>query len=710
MTPPDAFTQAWEHHQRGDLRRAEEAYRQILRSDPRSARVWFVLANLCEAEGRLAEAVACFRQAAELAPYEAVGHYRLGNALLQLKQLPEAEAAYRRCLQRDPTHVEARVNLGCVLGDLGRPAEAKASYEEALKVLPNLPEVHHNLGNLLRKEKKLDEALACYREALRLKPDYAKAHLNMGVALAMRGDTEEAVRRLEEGVRLEPDHAEAHNSLGTAYCSRGRLDDALAEYALALRLEPDQAEIHWNRSMVWLLRGDYERGWADFEWRWNCAGQKPLPTFSQPRWDGGPLEGKSILLHTEQGFGDTLQFIRYAPLVKAKGGRVIVQCQKSLLLLLSRTPGIDQLVAWGAPSPPFDVYAPLMSLPHLFHTTLETVPADTPYLFPHPELVAHWRRELAPVRGLRVGISWQGSPQHPWDRHRSLPLELFEPVAQVEGVSLISLQQGPGREQLEALAGRWDVLSLGDLVDKAAGGFMDTAGILKNLDLVMTVDTAIGHLAGGMGVPAWLALHYTPDYRWLLGRPDSPWYPSLRLFRQPAVGDWPSVFRQMAEALPALVAARAGARPLLVEIAPGELLDKLSILQIKKERMKDPAKLRSVRAELEIVTATVAGLGTSPELENLGAQLKAVNEQLWDIEDAIRQCELDQDFGPHFIELARSVYRTNDHRAALKRAVNELLHSPCKEEKLYADYTAESRRGRVVAPTSTRPRRARKSR
>jgi tetratricopeptide (TPR) repeat protein len=685
-TEPDLFARGWQHHQAGEFRQAEEVYRQILRREPRNGRVWFVLGHLCQDQGRLAEAIACYRQAVEIEPREAMGHQHLGDALLQHGRPAEAEAAYHRCLQLRPSHLQPLVNRGFALGELDRLDEARACYEQALKIDPTVAEVHHNLGNVLREQGRHDEALARYDEALRLRPDYAKAHVNKGVALVARGAIDRALECFRRGVELQPDFAEAHNSLGTALSASGNLDGALEAYEKALSLKPDYPDAYWNRALVWLLRGDYERGWRDYEWRWKCPRPFPLPVFRQPRWDGSPLEGRTILLYAEQGLGDTLHFVRYAALVKARGGRVIVQCQKALIPLLSRTPGIDYLTAWGEAAPPFDVYFPLMSLPHLLGTTLETIPADNPYLFADAERVAHWRRELAPIPGFRVGIVWQGSVRHPWDRHRSIPLEQFAPLAAVPGVRLVSLQKGPGSEQVEALAGRFPVACLGDQVDQAAGGFMDTAAILHNLDLLIAVDTAVAHLAGGLGLPVWLAIHFTPDWRWGLGREDNPWYPTARLFRQPAPGDWAPVLARMAEELRPLAARRARARPLLVEVAPGELLDKLTILEIKSERIANEDKLKHVRAELAVLRAARETLEPSPEVADLVAQLKAVNEALWEIEDAIRRCERDQDFGPRFVELARSVYLTNDRRAALKRAINTFYSSPLAEEKLYADY------------------------
>jgi tetratricopeptide (TPR) repeat protein len=682
----DLFAEGWKRHQARDFRGAEEIYRRILRAEPRNGRVWFVLGSLCADEDRLDEAVAYMRQALEIVPNEPMGHFHLGNVLVRQHKYREAEQAYRNCLKYRPDDVSALTNIGFVLGEQGRTQEAKEVYRRVLKGNGALPETHHNLGNILRDEGKLDEALACYREALRLRPSYAKVFINMGVALVTAGDLGSGLEHLQQGVRLRPDFAEAHNSLGTAYCSLGRLDEALAEYAEAIRLKPDYADAHWNRALIHLLRGDYEQGWAEYEWRWKTSKHAPLPNFLQPRWDGSPLEGRTILLYAEQGLGDTLQFIRYAPLVRQRGGRVIVQCQDCLLPLLSRSPGIDQLAGHSQPLPAHDLYAPLLSLPALLGTTLETVPANVPYLFADPERVAHWRRELAPLRGLRVGIAWQGSTKHPWDRYRSVSLALFEPLARVPGVTLVSLQMGTGSEQVAETAKRFPVVSLGSLLDKQ-GAFTDTAAIMMNLDLVVSVDTSIGHLAGGLGVPVWLALHCTPDYRWLLGREDSPWYPTARLFRQEEVGDWAGVFRRIAEALVPLAAPRAAQSLLLVEVSAGELLDKITILQIKSERITDLAKLHNVRVELEALQTVQTALPQSPELAELMAQLKAVNEQLWDIEDAIRLCEREQDFGPRFIELARSIYRLNDRRAALKRAINERTGSRLIEEKSYADYS-----------------------
>jgi len=590
--PPATFEEGWQLHQAGQRRQAERVYRRILQRDHLNAQVWFALGSLLMDEHRVAEAVPHFRQALELAPREAEGFFHLGNALLQLQQWSEALTPYRKCLELKPDHVEALVNLGCALGELGRHAEAEVGYRRALQLNPDVAEIHHNLGNALRDQGRPAEAIECYHAALALRPDYAKAEINLGVALVTLGQVDEAVVRLRRGVALEPGVAEAHSSLGAALSAQGNIDEALDAYDTAIRLKPDYPDAHWNRSLNWLLLGDFERGWPAYEWRWRCKRTGPAPNFSQPRWDGSPLNGRTILLCSEQGLGDTLQFVRYAPLVQALGGNVVLRCQRSLVPILASLTGVSRLIAEGDPLPDFDLYAPLMSLPAILGTTLATVPANVPYLAAEPERVAHWgevlrRTEFIPTSHggtefipsslvtssgtangmnsvlrttngmnsvLRVGIVWQGSILHPWDQHRSCKLAHFEPLTRIQGVRLVSLQKGPGTEQLQELSDNtgFTVDYLSGAVDES-GAFLDTAAIMANLDLVVTVDTAAAHLAGALGKPCWLALAYTPDYRWLLGRDDSPWYPSMRLFRQPAVGDWDGLFERIAIELAAVI-------------------------------------------------------------------------------------------------------------------------------------------------------------
>ena len=701
----------------GKLDEAVASYQQALRLKPNYPEAHYNLGIVLAKQDKLDEAIASYQQALRLKPNYPEAHNNLGTVLASQGRLDEAMASYQQVLRLKPDDPEAHNNLGLVLAKQDKLDEAVARYQQALRLKPNYPEAHNNLGLVLAKQDKLDEAVARYQQALRLKPDYLDAHLNLGIVLAKQDKLDEAVasfqqtRRLkpdspdahynlgivlekqdkldeamaryQQALRLKPDYPDAHNNLGIVLGKQGRLDEAVACYQQALRLKPDYPEAHWNRSLAWLLMGRFEQGWAGYEWRWKCKEFGSLPPFHPPLWDGSPLDGRTILVHAEQGLGDTLQFIRYVPMVHQRGGRVILVCQPPLIRLLTRSPGIERLLVHGDPLPEFDVHTPLLSLPRLLGTTLESVPADVPYLDAEPQLVAAWRQRLGSYPGFKVGIVWQGNPKFRLDRLRSAPLTEFAPLARVPGVHLFSLQKGPGAEQLAPLTDRFPVTDLGSNLDD----FVDAAAVLKNLDLVISVDTAIAHLAGALGIPVWVALPFAPDWRWLMGREDSPWYPTMRLFRQTRPGQWEDVFHHIAEALQRRLAAPAELRPITVEIAPGELIDKITILEIKSERITDAAQRHHAGTELALlVAARDRAVPGSAELARLATELKAVNEARWQIEDEIRLYERDEDFGPRFVALARSVYRTKDRRAALKHQINELLGSKLIEEKSYTSY------------------------
>jgi hypothetical protein len=311
--------------------------------------------------------------------------------------------------------------------------------------------------------------------------------------------------------------------------------------------------------MVWLSQGNYEQGWTEFEWRWRCKGFALRP-FTQPAWDGSSLADKAILLHTEQGAGDTIQFVRYSPLVKERGARVILECPARLIPLLKSCRGIDAWVAQGALLPAFDVHLPLLSLPRIFGTTVTTVPTGVPYLAADSQRVERWRRELAPLHAFKVGIVWQGNPEYLADYRRSPPLALYGLLARVPGVQLFSLQKGDGIEQFADITGEFLVTDLGGRSDVVGGAFVDTAAIMPNLDLVITSDTATAHLAGALGVTTWVPLSYAADWRWLLDREDCPWYPTMRLFRQAELGNWKPVFERVARELDELAASHCAKR------------------------------------------------------------------------------------------------------------------------------------------------------
>lgn len=534
------------HYQRGQHQQAVDLIGQALRQNDSVAAYHCNLGNALKALGRLDEALTAFETALRLAPDHALAHSNRGNTLLQLNRPHEALAAYDVAVGLRPDYAEGHCNRSRALMALDRPAEAAAACEAALHLRPDLAEAYASLGGARRQMGQMQAALDAFDAALRLRPDQARTHCDRGAVLAALGRTEDALAALDTALHLQPDSAEAYCNQGFALMDANRPDAAMDAYRTAIRLQPDLAEAHFNLGMALLLQGNFASGWTEYDWRWRCSGWPGGSPRHQtlPPWRGeGPIAGQTLLLWSEQGLGDTLQFARYVPLVAALGGSVVLEVQPALAAMLAPVlsgPAV-RVIATGDPVPPADRQCPLLSLPLALRTTLETIP---PPLTPQadPDRAAAVRASLPPGR-LRVGIVWQGNPHHHNDRNRSVPLSRFAPLAALPGITLVSLQKGAGTEQLAAIPPDFAVHSPGP--DYDAGDFAETAATLLAVDLLITVDTAIAHLAGSLGRPAWVLLPAQPDWRWLTERDDSPWYPSLRLIRQPESGNWDSVFAQV---------------------------------------------------------------------------------------------------------------------------------------------------------------------
>jgi len=424
-------------------------------------------------------------------------------------------------------------------GDLDAAARL---YGQALLLDAKLPDVYNNFGVVLRRLGKGEAAVACYRRSLVLKPDNAGAYTNLGNVLREIGRLEVAAASHRRAVALAPDSADAHYNLGLALRDLGDSDAALEEFAKALKLDPDHADCRWDRALTLLQKGDFKEGFKEYEWRWKLKRAEPR-NFKQPLWDGGALKGKTILIHAEQGFGDMIHFARYIPMVKAKGGNVVVEVAQPLARLFSTIPGVGQVVNQGAQLPRFDVYAPMMSLARILGTTLETIPANVPYL-KAPE--AHGPQLPATMsRARKVGIVWAGRATHQNDANRSVTFTNFVELLGLPQTTVYSLQQGPAADDIAAGGCQAFVLDIG----RRMRDFADTAAVIEQLDLVISVDTAVAHLAGALGKPVWVMLPYPGDWRWMLERDDSPWYPTMRLFRQQRPGVWDPVFERARKAL-----------------------------------------------------------------------------------------------------------------------------------------------------------------
>ncbi|HEX4146691.1 MAG TPA: tetratricopeptide repeat protein [Pirellulales bacterium] len=505
------------------------------------------LGNILRDQGQLDQAVARYQQAVAINPDFAEAHFNIGAAYGCLGNLDAAAFHCQRALALRPDYVEAHFNLGNVLQGQGKLDAAAASYRQALALRPEYVEAHYNLGNLLKTQGMLDEAAASYERAATLQPDFFPAHNNLGGILRDQGKLDQAAAQYRRAIALMPELVDAHYNLGNVLLDQSKLDEAAACYRQALALKPDYGDAHMGLATCYLVQGDYERGWPAYEGRLHIPGFIPRP--SAARWTGEPLAGRSLLLLAEQGVGDTIHFVRYARLLKERGARVVLAAQPALGRLLARNPDLDELTILGSADglPHTDFYLPLLSAPGALGTDAVTIPNRVPYLAADAQLTAKWGRELAGLRGMKIAIAWQGARGFRLDSQRSIPLSQFAPLARLPGVRLISLQKGFGSEQVATVD--FPLLDLSDRLDEDAGPFMDTAAVIRSVDLVVTANTAIAHLAGALGTPVWLALHVSPDWRWQLGRDDSPWYPTMRIFRQASIGQWADVFERMARAL-----------------------------------------------------------------------------------------------------------------------------------------------------------------
>jgi len=531
---------AW---QAGGLDKALGYLDQAMARHPEHSRAYLNVGVILEHHGRLEDAVNAYRASLQADPNQPLAYLNLGNAVKSLGRNAEALEAFEKALRLEPQHLDALNNKAMVLKELGRMDDALAVLRQVVSLAPDAEQGWTNLGLVLRLSDKPEEALEAYERALTLSPASIKTLNNMAVLHRWQGRLEEAKMICQGILSNHPDVIEVQNNLGDILQAQGCVEDARVAFEQVLRLDPSHPEGHHNLAVLLLLCGDFENGWREYEWRWLA---KEFPSerrnFTQPLWTGEDLNGQTVLLYVEQGLGDALQFVRYAPLVKNKGGRVIVECPKTLARLFETVEGIDQVVTRGEGLPDFDLQCPFLSLPGLLSPTQESIPAEIPYFHLNDQLRQPWRNILAECEGLKVGLVWAGSPHHTNDRERSIRLEALSPLFGVSGCCFINLQIGDSAQQMAEV-------NL-PIIDKTSeiDDYADTAALVSALDLVISVDTSVAHVAGALGKPVWVLLPHAPDWRWMLERDDSPWYPTMKLFRQPKRGAWDSViFRVKAE-------------------------------------------------------------------------------------------------------------------------------------------------------------------
>lgn len=494
---------------------------------------------------QLDAAVQSYDRAIILKPNFAEAYYNRGNALNELKQFEAAVASYDKVISLRPDYVEPFYNRANALRELEQFQAAVTSYDMAIALKPDYAEAYLNRGISLQELKQYESAVASYDKAIALKPDYAEAYSNRGISLQELKHLDAAVASYDKAIACNPSLAKIHSNKGVLLQELKKLDEAVASYDKAIALKPNFADAYANKSLLLLLVGDLDMGFKLNEYRWEREDKLKLKrNFSQPLWLGNEsLSGKIILLHAEQGLGDTIQFCRYIKMVADLGAKVILEVQRPLVQLLKNLIGVSTLIAKGDVLHEFDFHCPLLSLPLAFHTNLKSIPFTESYLEAEPQRVVYWKERLNSDR-LKIGIVWQGSHGNKIDIGRSFDLSLFAKFSALPNVQLISLQKGYGSEQMKNMPQGMEVMDLGEEFD-ADGAFLDTAAIMMNLDLVITSDTAMAHLAGALGVKAWVVLKYVPDWRWMLDRADSLWYPSLTLYRQQKMDDWLTIFDQL---------------------------------------------------------------------------------------------------------------------------------------------------------------------
>ncbi|OQX08253.1 MAG: hypothetical protein BWK80_48380 [Desulfobacteraceae bacterium IS3] len=523
MNIQQQFNQASHEHQSGKLKEAETLYKKILEVQPGHIEAIHRLAVLYAQERKFDLSINFFLKTVSLKPDSAEVHYNFAQ-MFKLQ---------------------------------GNPAKAAESFREAIRFKPDYVEAYLSLGEILKETRRLSEALENYRKAVSLMPDFAEAHRCLGSALKELGRFDEAAESYDRALSLNPNFPDIYINIGNLERLKGNIDKAAEYYRKAISLKPDYALAHLCLSIVLLLRGDFENGWKAYQWRWESEPLRATKrNFPVPQWDGSPLNGKRILLYSEQGMGDTIHFIRYVSSVKQLGGKIIVQCEKELIKMFSRIPEIGLLISKEQIPPAFDVHCPLLSLPYLFGTKADTIPADLPYLSSSQKLIEKWREHFKGIREVKIGLVWAGGWRHPEDHYRSMPLSLFRPLIAVPNTRFFSLQVGERAADLKQYGFEGKVVDLSlELSD-----FSETAAVISLSDVVITVDTAVAHLAGALAKPVWLLLPFAPDWRWLLHREDSLWYPKvMRLFRQERLGQWEPVINRVAAELHLLAAGENAA-------------------------------------------------------------------------------------------------------------------------------------------------------
>lgn len=686
-TAQDYFNLAETYKEEGNLEQAITYYLQTLQLEPTHFKACFYVANAFFQTDKISQAIQYYQNALHINPKSATVHLNLGICTNRLKKHQEALNYFKTSIELNPSYVKGYLHYGATLEKLGNNKEALEVYQHAItNIDPNNSDLLYRAGMVLRHLNRIDEAIEYFHNALHFNPKNTNVMLQLANTLNMIMTPEAAQEALElyyNVLEINPDTKEAMYNFAYTLKKLGHIRKAKNILIKILEKYPDYPQAHFSLSLCHLTLGNFKEGWKEYEWRWNAYHEQPKK-LNKPLWNGSDPRGKRILIYAEQGLGDTLQFIRYAQLLKKRGAIVIVETQEPLFDLLSQCDYIDHLVVRGKTLPDFDFQIALMSLPRLFETTLETVPTNIPYLKADPKLVEYWKEQLAHDTNFKIGICWQGNSQYRTQFLRqvvaakSMNVKTFEPLGNLTGVSLYSLQKINGVDQLEGVNETIKIHTFGPDFDESHGRFMDTAAVMKNLDLVITIDTSIAHLAGGLNIPVWNLLPEPCDWRWMINCNDSPWYPNMRLFRQSKQGDWESVIKTIVQELklcfPDCTSQKICTRS-QKEISEfsqkqydiADIVDDITLHSIEPERPTTFTNEDTLQAYYTDMCTHV------PELKMLTDHLTTINQRLLDLEKKFHSSQhsiLDQTF----INLAYEAYFITKLKNIIKKEISRAIN------------------------------------
>ncbi|HIJ60075.1 MAG TPA: tetratricopeptide repeat protein [Nitrospirae bacterium] len=522
----------------GEIQKARQLYEEILQDDPYNHQILFNLSQIFYSAKQFDRTLEFLNRALKINPKDPESLNLLGLTFEALQNSKTAEGCFKRAIQLDKNNYRYYFNLANLHSRNGDTQKAIELYQKVVSLKPDFKDGWIQLGNHLKSNKRYEEAISVFNNVLKVDANSSDAYNNIGNCYKEMGQFELSLQYLKKAISIKPDHFGAYFNMGLVYKEIFDFKSAIHCYQKAIEINNNYAEAHWNLALLLLLHGDFTKGWEHYEWRKKLTVYEPYKRdFTKPEWQGEDLTNKVILIYDEQGFGDAIQFIRYAKMLKKnKYVKVITECLSPLNRLFKGVDGVDEVITRGYPLPPFEYHCSILTLPFKFKTVIENIPHETPYISVQEDLIKKWQSLMQPyIVKKNIGFAWSGiNPIH-----KSCPLEKLTPLFEIKGLGYFSLQKGPAQEELKELQGRYNIVDLmNDVTD-----FADTSAIMMNLDLIITIDTSIAHLAGALNKPVWVLLHYDGDWRWLLDRNDSPWYPTMRLFRQTSIGDWDELVR-----------------------------------------------------------------------------------------------------------------------------------------------------------------------